>query len=151
MRTCQNTQCSVVISNAVHIAYFSHWENAITEDQRILHSSLPSSPPLSSLICKPHCTAPLSPSLSLLPLPYTYPLSFLPPLTLSRSRHSASPLTLSPIPTLIPLGEPGLREATGQAILNANYMAKRIEEVSTVQHSTYTPSNCNGLAVHLSK
>jgi len=26
------------------------------------------------------------------------------------------------------LGEPGLREATGMAILNANYMAKRLED-----------------------
>jgi glycine dehydrogenase len=30
------------------------------------------------------------------------------------------------------LGEPGLREATGMAILNANYMAKRVEEGYTV-------------------
>jgi glycine dehydrogenase len=30
------------------------------------------------------------------------------------------------------LGEPGLREATGMAILNANYMAKRIEDGYTI-------------------
>ena len=44
------------------------------------------------------------------------------------------PYLLYPIPHLHSLltilsGEPGLREATGLAILNANYMAKRIEEV----------------------
>ena len=33
---------------------------------------------------------------------------------------------------IISSGEPGLREATGLAILNANYMAKRIEEVRCV-------------------
>ena len=33
---------------------------------------------------------------------------------------------------IVSTGEPGLREATGLAILNANYMAKRIEEVGCV-------------------
>ena len=33
------------------------------------------------------------------------------------------------------LGEPGLKEATGLAILNANYMAKRCEEVGYNTHT----------------
>jgi glycine dehydrogenase len=41
------------------------------------------------------------------------------------------------------LGEPGLREATGMAILNANYMAKRIESGYTVLYK-----GSNGQCAH---
>ena len=41
------------------------------------------------------------------------------------------------------LGEEGLREATGMAILNANYMAKRIEDGYTVLYK-----GSNGQCAH---
>ena len=64
----------------------------------------------------------------------------------STNKKNTSPLpysyiSLSPLRVVVWTGEPGLREATGLAILNANYMAKRIEEVGTVtQHISLSPS-----------
>lgn len=56
-------------------------------------------------------------------------------LSLPLCYSSLLPYPLSPGSTALCrrfVGEPGLREATGLAILNANYMAKRIEEVRTL-------------------
>jgi hypothetical protein len=100
---------------------------------------LPTPSPVSLGACCSSCANPLIPNL----LPHLIPIS------ISLSSSFSSPLSLLP-----PSGEPGLREATGLAILNANYMAKRIEEVRTVyailhrtiQHHTCVP--CTSLPVH---